>query len=93
MKLGAVTQQPAERMSYSFQYQEALDPDETLSDTTVSVDPDGELVVESVVTLATHLQFWVTGGVDRKRYKVSATVTTSSGRVFQDELLISIRDI
>jgi hypothetical protein len=93
MKLGAVTQQPAERMSYSFQYQEALDAGETLSEATFSVDPTGELVVESTVTLPTHLQFWVTGGVDRRRYKVTATVTTSSGRVFQDELLISIRDI
>lgn len=93
MKLGAVKQQPREVLSYTVNYDEALLDGETASSVEVTIEPSGELSITQTLVMQTRVRFWVTGGVSGKRYKVTATTTTTEGRVFEDELLFLIRDL
>lgn len=93
MKLGAIRQQPAETLSYTVNYDEALVDGETVTETTVTAEPSGELLITQTLVMANRIRFWATGGTSGKRYKVTVTTTTSDSRVFQDELLFSIRDL
>lgn len=93
MKLGAVRQQPAEVLSYTVRYQDALTAGDDITESTVVAEPTGELTIDRVVVLADRVRFWVSGGVSGKRYKVTITTETAESRRFQDELLFSIRDL
>lgn len=92
MKLGTRTQQPAERLSYTVNYGEALTEDDTVMSAEVTTAPAG-LTVDDVGIFNPRVRFWVNGGVDGTNYKVTLTVTTSDGRVFQDEVTFRIKEI
>jgi hypothetical protein len=58
-----------------------------------AVTPVG-LTVTSLVPLgAKSAKIWITGGVSGTTYKIEVTVTTSLGRVKQDELKCKIKEI
>jgi hypothetical protein len=93
MKLGAIRQQPNELLSYTVNYDEALSDTETAASTEALVEPSGELLITQTLVMANRVRLWATGGVSGKRYKVTVRTTTSESRVFEDELLFSIRDL
>lgn len=101
MLLGRFTKQPAERETYAIEYEDDLatadailaDPPPvveiavltTLADTT-------PLRIDAIDVTGTRVTLWIAGGTVRQAYKITVTVTTSSGRILQDEFLIKIKD-
>lgn len=92
MNLGAVTQQPAERLSYSIDYADALTAGDNVSSATVSISPSG-LTVNNVSVIDPRVRFWVSGGTSGVTYKVTLTINTADGRIFQDEISFKIKEI
>lgn len=92
MILGAVTQQPAERLDYDIDYaeQDFLTTGETISSAVATVDPVGLTV--ALVNVSPRIKLWIEGGTAGTTYKVTTTATTSGGRIKQDELKVRIKD-
>ncbi|MEA3639909.1 MAG: hypothetical protein VBE63_08195 [Lamprobacter sp.] len=93
MRLGAANQQPGERLSYTVWYNDALTVSDNALESSVTVEPAGELVISEVQTLADRARFWVSGGVSGTQYKVTISTSTEEGRVFEDELIFRIQEI
>jgi hypothetical protein len=92
VKLGRIQQQPAERLSYTAHYGRALIKEDRIEWGLVCSDPHG-LVIDSAVLYGDRVRFWVSGGEDRSRYRVTVTVGTKEGRVLQDEFTFLIKDV
>jgi hypothetical protein len=92
MKLGTVTQQPTERLSYTIDYTDVLPSGDNVDIAAASVSPAG-LTVENVSPIDPRVRFWVTGGTSGATYKVTVTMTSADGRVFQDELTFKIKEL
>lgn len=92
MKLGTVTKQPAERFSYTISYEEALTLGDNLETANASVTPEG-LEVNNIGVYDPRVKLWVSGGTNGMTYKITITVTTADGRIFQDELLFKIKEL
>lgn len=92
MKLGTVTQQPAERLSYTIDYSQFLTDGDNVQIATATVSPVG-LTVDAVSVLDPRVRFFVEGGTTGERYKVTLNVTTADGRQLQDELIFKIKEI
>lgn len=93
MRLGAIQQQPGERLSYTINYTDALTEGDNVLSATATVAPTDELVVDQVSAIDPLVRFWATGGVSGKRYTVTVQTTTADGRIFEDELIFVIREI
>lgn len=91
MILGTVTQQPAERLSYTFDYGQYLTDGDNIETAVGFVEPAG-LELEAVIVLDPRVRFWIRGGSHGVRYKVTITSNTADGRVLQDELIVRVRD-
>lgn len=92
MRLGTVTQQPTERLSYTIDYSEALTDGDNVETAFAVVAPAG-LIVDNVSPIDPRVKFWVTGGESGVTYKVTITVNTADGRVFQDEVMFKIKEV
>lgn len=92
MKLGTATQQPAERLSYTIDYSDALTVGDNIQTATAQVAPVG-LTITDVGVYDPRVKFWVTGGTNGATYKVTVTATTADGRVFQDEVTFKIKEV
>ncbi len=92
MKLATVNKQPAERFSYTVFYGDALTEGDNLETVTAEVSPSG-LVVDNVGVYDPRVKIWVSGGTHGVAYKVTLTVNTADGRVFQDELIFKIKEL
>ena len=92
MKLGTINKQPAEKFSYTVSYAEALTAGDNVQLATASVSPVG-LTVDNVGVYDPRVKLWVSGGTNGVSYKVTLTVTTADGRVFQDELTFKIKEL
>ncbi len=92
MRVGIVTQQPAERLSYTVNYGDVLTAGDNVESALAAVSPVG-LTVDNVIVIDPRVRFWVTGGTTGVDYKVTLTVTTADGRVFQDEVKFKVREI
>jgi len=92
MKLGTVTQQPAERLSYTIDYSQFLTDGDNVQTATAAVSPVG-LTVDTVSVLDPRVRFFVEGGTTGERYKVTINVETADGRQLQDELIFKIKEI
>lgn len=90
--LGKFVKQPADVLSYDFDYTPWL---EDLDDTIVS----HTMVIEPGATIVTHarqagvIRVFVAGGTDGQQYKVTCTATTAGGRVKQAEIVIKIKEV
>lgn len=91
-KLGTVTQQPYERLSYTIDYSEFLTDGDNVQSATATVSPAG-LTVENVGVFDPRVKFWATGGVAGVKYKVEVSVVTADGRQIQDELVFKIKEV
>lgn len=92
MKLGTVTKQPAERFSYTIDYSEALTSGDNITTVTAAVSPEG-MTVDNVGAYDPVVRFWASGGESGSTHKVTVTVTTDEGRVFQDEVTFKIKEV
>lgn len=92
MKLGTVTQQPIERFSYTINYAPSLTDGDNVQSATATVSPAG-LTVDNVAVYDPRVKFWVTGGVSGTTYKVTITMNSADGRVFQDEVTFKIKEV
>jgi hypothetical protein len=92
MKLGTVTQQPAERLSYTIDYSQFLTDGDNVQTATAAASPVG-LTVDTVSVLDPRVRFFVEGGTTGERYKVTINVETADGRQLQDELIFKIKEI
>lgn len=93
MKLATYTQQPSERYKRTAGYEESLDAGDTLVSIALkSVEPSG-LTVDNLAASSTAIAWWATGGTDGTTYKVTFTVTTTAGEIFEDEVFYKIREV
>lgn len=93
MKLATYTQQPNERYKRTAGYDEALDEGDTVASVALeSVDPVG-LTVDNLAASSTAIVWWATGGTDGTTYKVTFTVTTTAGEIFEDEVFYKIKEV
>lgn len=92
MKLGSAIKQPAERRSYTINYEEALTAGDNVATASATVSPAG-LTLEDVGVYDPRVKFWVSGGTAGTKYKVTVTVNTEDGQIFQDEVFINVKEI
>lgn len=92
MKLGTVSKQPAERFSYTIDYSDALTVGDNVQSAAAVVTPAG-LTLDNVGVYDPRVKFWASGGMDGISYKVTVTVNSADGRIFQDEIIFRVREI
>ena len=92
------TKQPADRLDYDFDYSRWLSTDDELVSAVFLVEslddpaPTNPMVITGEVVTPFYAKVWVMGGSTGETYKVSCTVTTTRGRVKQDEIKIRLKD-
>lgn len=92
MKVGVVIQQPDEHLDYDFNYTDWFgDTNDAIDTIEVASAPAG-LTLTGIKTSATAVKIWAGGGTDGDIYYVEVTITTTAGRVKQDELEIRIKE-
>ena len=92
------TQQPADKLDYDVYYADAPDgsPDwlgagDSITDAVVTVSPVGLTVTD--ITSANRIKLWASGGTSGTTYKITMTITTTEGRIKQDELRLKVREV
>lgn len=99
MILEKFKKQPAELKDYDVDYEPWLTPiADTLDDVAGSVtclsDPDDtSLVLVDTVFTDNRAKFWLSGGTDGARYKLTILASTMGGRIDESELIFSVKDI
>jgi hypothetical protein len=94
MIIGRVTKQPAETESYTDDLSQDLDVGETVTNATAAVyGADALLTVAAISFTTTAVQFFATGGTDQVPYSAELTITTSTGRVLVDEVVIQVAKV
>ena len=89
--LSIFEKQPADEQDYDIDFRGWLaHQEDTASSCEVSVD-DGLRLLSYAIHLGV-VKVWLAGGTHRKKYKVSITVTTTGGRVHQEEIVIKVRE-
>lgn len=92
------TKQPSDRLDYDFDYSQWLSANDEILSAVFAVEsmdgmtPPSPMVVSSEVTAATYTKVWLEGGQAGEIYKVSCTITTTRGRVKQDEIKIRLKE-
>lgn len=92
MKLGKVTQQPVERLSYTISYEDFFTDGDNVQTADVVATPAG-LTIDEVTINNPRVKFWVAGGTTGISYKIEANITTADGRILQDEIILKIKEI
>lgn len=89
--LGKFVKQPVDVQDYDFDFNDYLTAS---SDTAVShtVTAETGLTVVGSTLNAGVVKVFVSGGADGSSYKVSATLTTSGGRVKQGDIIIKVKE-
>lgn len=89
--LAKFTKQPVDVQDYDIDFRPYLT---SQSDTAVShtVEAESGLTVMASNLTAGVVKVFVAGGADGNQYKVSATITTTGGRVKQGDILIRVRE-
>ncbi|NVZ08020.1 hypothetical protein HW932_01940 [Allochromatium humboldtianum] len=93
MRVGTITQQPAERKWYSIDYSEALDPGDRLSAVdSVAVEPEG---LSAVATLPEddRVRLFISEGQDGVVYKVTVQTRTVANELWEDELVVRVKEV
>jgi hypothetical protein len=88
--------QPADQLDYDLDFSEWLTGSDTITGAVAvsdAPDEDDELVVESVSITDQQVKVWLSGGITGSTYKVTATITTSEGRVKELDFKIRVRNL
>lgn len=89
--LARFNKQPADIQDYDIDFNEWLTGfSDTGASHTVTVDT-GITKVSSTL-IAGVVKVWLSGGVDGNNYKVTATLTTTGGRIKQAEITIKVKE-
>ena len=85
------TKQPADRQDYDISFVDWL---AALGDVGVSatVEVATGLSLLTFTLVAGVVKVWLYGGTDGTSYKVTVTLTTTGGRVKQDEIVIKVKE-
>lgn len=83
--------QPADQLDYDIDFTQWITDDDEI-DTATATSDDADLVVVSTVISSPIVKVWVNGGIDGTTYKVTTTITTTSGRIKQTEFKIRVRN-
>lgn len=93
MILGTVLQQPAESLDYDIDYSEFFaETDDSISSFTVE-DGTDELEFTKGIGSGDIIKVWIAGGVAGNTYTATITMTSTDGRVKQDEIIVAIQEI
>lgn len=90
--LGKFSKQPIEVQDYDIDFNEYLTSQSDTADSFV-VTADTGITIQNTSLAAGVVKVYVSGGVDGEQYKVSATVTTTGGRVRQGDILIRVKEL
>lgn len=98
MILGAFYKQPSEVKDYTISYSDWLaDMSDLIDDATATViclsDPsDTSLSIDSIYKSDASITVWLSGGTDRRKYKVTVQASTAGGRIDESEFLAVVKD-
>ena len=96
--LKTYTQQPADHLDYDFDYSSWLSQGDEIISAVFAIEslgggtPTTPMVIDSEVIQPTFTKVWLSGGLAGDVYKVTCTITTSRGRIKQNEIKIRIKD-
>ena len=92
MTLARFTKQPADLQDYDIDFTEWL---AGFADTGAShvVAVDTGITKVSSTLVAGVVKVWLSGGLDGTSYKITATLTTTGGRVKQAEVTIKVKEV
>ena len=95
-RIGKYVQTPDERKRYMIDYSDWLDSGEAVQSVLFSITPSTTppLVIDGVqvVTIATGVQYYISGGTNGTNYEAVASMTTSLAQTKEDGIIVSIRD-
>jgi hypothetical protein len=90
--LGTAEKQPADNLDYDFDFTDWLaDRNDTIASQVITADPG--ITVGTVTHLNGFVKVFLSGGTDGNSYKVTCTMTTTGGRVKQNEITIKVKEI
>lgn len=90
--LGRFTKQPAEKESYSIEFEDDLVDNDAIASAVATVSPEG-LDIVSALAIGTRVKVFVSGGgVVGTKHKITVTADTDDGRTLQDEFFVTIKD-
>jgi hypothetical protein len=89
--LGKFTKQPVEVQDYDIDFTEYLASQNDAAISHSATADTGITIMASALT-AGVVKVFVSGGTDGESYKVSATITTSGGRVKQGDILVRVKE-
>jgi hypothetical protein len=92
MKLGTFTKQPVEIKDYDIDYAKWMPSGDSIQSVTASISPAG-LTLGSVLVNGLVVKIWLSGGTNGALYKITVNVTTTGGRLQQDEFFIKVKEI
>lgn len=93
MIIGAVVQQPDDRLDYDIEYDEWFAGNQDAIQTiTVDVIGTGNMIATGVISSTDVVKVWIQGGATGEEYTVEVTATTVSGRIKQTELIVRIEE-
>jgi hypothetical protein len=93
MKVGTVTKQPGEKRRWAIDYTEALDEGDSIQ-AVVSVVPSPAGLTVGGVHADNKVRVIAEGGTSGVTYKVTITVeTTNQNEIFEDELIVKVREV
>lgn len=86
--------QPADQLDYDLDFSDWLTDDDTITGAVATSSVPDELIVQSVQVFASIalVKIWIAGGVSGATYKITATITTSQGRIKELEFKIRVRE-
>jgi hypothetical protein len=92
MRLGSVSKQPGEKRRYAFDYTNALIAADRVQTAVLKAGTLPAVTVDTVSVNSPYVYFWVSGGADGTSTTIELTVTTALGEVFEDELVVRVRE-
>jgi hypothetical protein len=96
MRIPEVSKRPGEKFAIGFKYKNPdLEEGSTITAVSVRITPneaDGLAAVGVPVIVTDTVSQMVEKGVDKHEYYVIFTTTISSGNIFEDKLLVKVRE-
>lgn len=91
--IGKVNKQPADRIDYDIDCSDLVSGGDSVASVAAPVVTPTGLDVSAFVTATDTVKLWFDNGATGTSYKVEITVTTTLGRVKQDEIIVKVKDI
>lgn len=87
------TKQPREEEDFDIICTRRLGAGDSITGVTATyTGPDLALVIERVEWSDTVAKVWVSGGTDKKNYKITALITTALGRTLEGDFILIVKD-